>query len=475
MCSSALGGSHASAFPDCLDMTKAQLVAAPSGQPGADQFGDRIAIDDNILVGGGSGNHASSNKIYVFSKASAGWEPYGEIASPADVSDDDAKIGSGYLAVDGHSSTKRVIAGTRHAAKPCYIFKRAASGWELEATLNINEGTTKYSTTDYSTSTTTWRGDIETWKVAIDGNTAVCANPRIKAEKTGDETPKWQGRAWVFTYDGSNWKLQQVLEGEQSADVNEETYDFGYSVAMKAGIILVGGPSIQEAGEAYVWKKNGDTWASTKIVGPATDGGRFGHSVSIGSATAIAITNPALVAGNTRGKVYVYTSDGTSWTKKFEQQSPDVPAADYGVRVRMQSGSSGHHVVVSASGKAHGTKTLAGSVYWYHATGDTWSKKAELTSLAAPGANVAIEANLRFGGSIDLNSNALLVVGCSHKREQTGLGTVFAYPTSCPAPAPTPTTPAPAAPGASDAGLADSRKPSMYISAILLTIMAVLA
>lgn len=115
--------------------------------------------------------------------------------------------------------------------------------------------------------------------VAIDGNRLIVGAPFSPNDGSGTSR---RGNAYVYTYDGSQWNLQNTLASPNSSD---DEY-FGYSVALKGSSAVVGAPLSDDArsngkGRAYYFP-NGSTSATIVQITDNNimkNGAGFGHAV----------------------------------------------------------------------------------------------------------------------------------------------------------------------------------------------------
>ena len=111
--------------------------------------------------------------------------------------------------------------------------------------------------------------------------------------------------------------LEPILDGDQ----------FGYSVAIDAGTIVVGaqledGDSFDE-GAAYIFSDDGDGWVEQQTLTPTLTEteSRFGRSITIEGSTIIA---GAPFSNEFTGAAYTFSSDGETWTQEFDLITSDV-------------------------------------------------------------------------------------------------------------------------------------------------------
>ena len=304
-----------------------------------------------------------------------------------------------------------------------YVFERGAGGWTQTA---------------YLKPTNTGGGDKFGICVDLDGDTLVVgayleqsANAGVGADGS-DDSLQAVGAAYVFVRNGSTWAQQAYLK-----PANPSAKDrFGISVAVDGDTVLVGAShessdgtdpfddSMDSAGAAYVFVRNGSTWsqeAMLKAHEPGADD-RFGIAVDVNGDTAIvggyyedsaatgvdgdATDDSSIDAG----AAYVFERSGTSWTQTAYLKAANTdPDDNFGFPVRVEDDT----IVVGARSEDGGTMGVdgddsddsapnAGAVYVFERSGSSWVQSAYLKSFD-------VDAEDRFGYAIDLSGDSLVV------------------------------------------------------------------
>ena len=261
------------------------------------------------------------------------------------------------------------------------------------------------------------------YAVAVSGDTMV-----VGASQADLSTPfpdvAQAGSAYVFVRNGNDWELQAQL-----AASNPDQYDnFGWSVAIDGDTVVVGAPnergngtggeeddSLSSAGAAYVFERNGTTWAKQaylKATLPAEDS-YFGHAVAIDEGTIVvgayredleeSLTN------QNAGAAYVFVKDSSGWAFQDRLYASNAEAWDYfGYSVAID----GNAVVVGAygedgngsGGEADNSQSFSGAAYffWWNKNTGKWSQKAYLKASNA-------EENDYFGRSVGVSGFTVVV------------------------------------------------------------------
>ena len=139
------------------------------------------------------------------------------------------------------------------------------------------------------------------WSVSVYGDTAIVGAELQDYDDAGANYVNRGGAAYIFTRNGTAWAQQAKIVGTGTNGRIDYDY-FGWSVSVYSDTAIVGASGqsfdasgsteITLAGAAYIFTRDGTTWAQQqKIVGTGTNGriaeDYFGNSVSVYSDTAI--------------------------------------------------------------------------------------------------------------------------------------------------------------------------------------------
>lgn len=225
--------------------------------------------------------------------------------------------------------------------------------------------------------------------VAIDGDTAV----------VGDLVDNnYQGAAYIYVRNGTNWTLQQKLTASDGA-ANDW---FGVRVAIDGDTVIIGASQDNVfQGAAYIFVRNGTTWTEhqklTAIDGAESD--NFGVGVSIKGDYAVIGSSDDDVGGIlNQGSAYVYQRTGTSWLFAQKLTASDGAADDgFGWSVSI----SGGRIIIGAPGGIGGN-TSPGSAYIFVNIAFQWQQQQKIT--ASDGA-----ANDFFGRSVSIDGDYAVI------------------------------------------------------------------
>ena len=345
-----------------------------------DLFGTSVAIhEDTLIVGapmedsvatGVNGDQANNNLLssgsaYVFFRQDGIWSQQAYLkASNSDGGDwfgVSVAIHGETIVVGAHyedSSTRGVNSNHNNSlsdAGAAYVFVRNGTLWSQQAYL-------KASNTNAS-STYAFEGDWFGYAVAISKDTVV-VGARLEDNFTsgvnGNEfnvnSPgNKSGACYIFVRNGSTWSQEAYVKASNPGNFDQ----FGYSVSISGDRLVVGAPeedsrhvgvnanqldnSAQRAGAAYVFVRNGTTWAQQAYLKASNTDALdwFGFSVAI-SGEIIVIGAPfesssaTGVNGNQSdnskiksGAAYVFVWDGRSWSQQAYLKASNTGESDY--------------------------------------------------------------------------------------------------------------------------------------------------
>ncbi|RWX44711.1 FG-GAP repeat-containing protein [Candidatus Electrothrix aarhusensis] len=261
--------------------TLQQKLTANDGAVG-EWFGISVSISgDTALVGTSrdDDNGLDSGSVYVFVRSGNTWSQQQKLTADDGV----ARESFGYSVSLSGDTAFVAVPGGNNGLGSVYVFVRTGSIWSQQQKL----------TTD----------DCFGRLVSISGDTALVGAPYYHDMVC----PGLRSAAYVFVRSGSTWNMKQKLTADDAADAY-----FGESVSISDDTVLVGAYdsySGSDSGSAYVFVRNGDTWALQQKL-TAADGAtddRFGLGVSVASDTAVI---------GARGSAYVFVRSGTSWIQE---------------------------------------------------------------------------------------------------------------------------------------------------------------
>lgn len=333
------------AFQDGI-WTRTQELVASDGQTGL-RFGTSVAIDGDTIVVGAP--YARNALAYVYTRADDGSWTGTSVVPAGGIG---AVLFGNSVAVDG----AWILIGAPSADTnrgAAYLFQRDGDQWIERDTLVADDGAS---------------GDQFGFAVSLSGSRAIAGAYTAPGENMQGGAPLDRaGAAYVFNHDGSGWQQEAKLVADDAAAyqqfANAVSID-GQRVAIGAVRSTIGAQNFQ--GAAYVYDMVGGVWSQTaKVV--AEDGGtqqNFGNSV--------ALRDGLLVVGAPRawfddmrsvGAAYVYALDNGHWlldTKLNPVDAVDNVVQDFGSSVAVDDA----RLVVGAP-NAQNEGNGAGAAYMY--------------------------------------------------------------------------------------------------------------
>ena len=248
--------------------------------------------------------------------------------------------------------------------------------------------------------------------VALDGDVAVIGAP------LSDSAVFDGGAAYVYRFDGAMWVEEAQLTAFDAAGLDH----FGRSVALSGNIIVVGAPDDDDAGPstgaAYVFRFDGSDWVfEAKLsAGSGAAGDLFGIEVVVAGETVVVGAPGSDSAAADAGAAFVFGFDGVVWFEQAELTASDAGDGDeFGRACALAD----DVLVVAAPSDADGGNS-SGSVYVFRLTESGWAEEAKLTAWDAAGGD-------RFGESVCLSSQGVLVGAPNHDDAAVNAGAVYSY------------------------------------------------
>jgi formylmethanofuran dehydrogenase subunit D len=288
------------------NMTQTAKLTASDGQAD-DMFGISVYVCHNVVVAG-MGPSPNGSKAYVFVEPSGGWKDMTETAK---------LTASDSVAGDNFGSAVSISAGTivvgdfqtpGSTQGAAYVFSRPASGWK-----SMTE-TVKLSASDGQP------GDLFGISVnANRGNTVV-----IGATQAGNSGG---GAAYVFM---GPWKKTSQFKAKLTASDRAANSNFGQSVAVNGGTIVVGAKGANAKGVAYIFVEPLSGWTNStetaQLTNPLAQSTNC-YSCSVAVSGGIVAVGSAKT-GTSSGVVYIFQKPASGW-KTTSHFSAKVIASDH--------------------------------------------------------------------------------------------------------------------------------------------------
>jgi FG-GAP repeat len=364
---------------------QAKLVGHESS--GDAQQGHSVAISangDTAIVGGpeDTGEHEEYfGAAWVFVREGTTWHEQQKLVAKTGASEKGAQGSSVALSADGDTALVGAMDNeynktTTRAPGAAFVFTRSGSTWSQQG--GKLDGKHSGELVQEGTSVA----------LSSDGKTALIGGPRSEGEKGEREA----GAAWVFTWNGSEWKEQAKLP--QGSGTGLETGQ-GQSVALSGDgdTALVGGPGYASfIGGAWVYARSGEKWEQQGPPLQGNDAGTMEADLE-GSGVALSEDGDAAVVGGYaddiyRGAAWAFQRSGSSWSEQEKLEGTGGEA----------SAEQGYSVALSADG---GTALIG-------AAGETGEEGATWVFARAPessGEESEPEANKETKEELNPNPN----------------------------------------------------------------------
>jgi hypothetical protein len=263
-----------------------------------DRFGCAVSISGDYSIIGSywDDDHGdSSGSAYVFKRGVTGWVEDAKLIA----SDGAAGDWFGYtVSINGDYAIVGASLHDRGGLLNCgaaYIFKNENAGWTEKSRLLAVDREAE---------------DEFGGSVSISGNYAVVG--AICDDTAGEDA----GAAYIFERIGENW-IQRAKLIASDLDASED--HFGNSVSIDGDYVIVGSSLDDDLGEdsgaAYIFKREGKSWQlQTKLTAPnGEERDYFGRSVSISGDYVVVGTPYDDDSGDNAGCAYIFKRNGTKW------------------------------------------------------------------------------------------------------------------------------------------------------------------
>ena len=384
--------------PTSLAAFETAKLTAADGAPG-DWFGRSVAIsEDGNTVVVGSYRDDGHGSAYVFVRSGGNWIQQAKLTASDGAGND---VFGFSVAVSGDTVVVGALwddIGPNFNQGSAFVFVKPAGGWtDMTQTAKLTASDGAF-------------GDQFGIAVAAFGDTVV-----VGANGGGIVPNIPQGSTYVFVKPGGGWS-NMTQTAELTASDGAASHDFGYSVAVFGGTVVVGASHalVTGTGSAYVFVKPGGGWANMTQTAKltASDGGeidRFGESVAVIEDTVVVGAWLDTIGKNVeQGSVYVFVKPGSGWadmTQTAKLIASDGVTVDHlGAAVAVSG-----DTVVAGAPSYFGSNSTQGFAYVFVKPGSGWADMTQTAKLtASDGAS-----NDAFGISVGVSGDTV-VVGAYH-------------------------------------------------------------
>jgi FG-GAP repeat len=293
-------------------------LLAPSPRP-FDRFGFSVAVSGEAVVVGAdrrdAGSRTDSGEAFVFRSAAGGWSLDATLR-PRDLAEKDGLGISVAIAGDVLLAGAPGKDGAHPGAGAVYVFRRVDGTWREEEKL------TEPAPTDYA---------VFGCAVSLSGDAAlVGASGSSDLQVIG-------GRAYLFRHGAQGWELEAKLAPGRLAPLEK----FGASVALRDGLAAVGSPRATlgdktRAGRVSLFQRTDRGWEPTAEVtgSPPRSDEELGRSLSLGEGWLVAGSHFGDAAGLNTGVAYLFSQEGERWISRGPILASDArPVDEFGFAV----------------------------------------------------------------------------------------------------------------------------------------------
>lgn len=245
--------------------------------------------------------------------------------------------------------------------------------------------------------------------VALEGDTAL-----IGAPFDGRDTDTQVGRAYVFVRNGTSWAQQAVLAPAEAILMDRP----GAAVALSGDTALIGAPtnptfSVPAPGKVYAFVRSGITWSEQAVLAGTVPADMFGNAVSVVQDTAFVGATCPCGLSTGPGSAHVFTRTAGVWSRQAVLTPSDSAAGDeFGYRVALGVG----RAVIGA----YGIDSSRGAVYEFLGSAGTWQQGRKL--IASDGV-----ADDYLGFSVALDNTNVVAGAVSQSQQAFRAGAVYVF------------------------------------------------
>jgi len=232
------------------------------------------------------------------------------------------------------------------------------------------------------------------------------------------------GKTIVFKRDviSNTFVSQQILTPNNYA--GNYLLQFGQSVSLNYNgtTLIVGAPGYDSnsnpPGTAYIFTRSGTVWSQqANLLSGDANSNNFGTVVeSDYSGNLMAIGSYDNQGAIQSGAVYIYSYDGSSWTKTQKLKSNVVSAgAFFGSSIAISKDNNANYIAITARGESGG-----GSIYVFNKSGNTYAQQQRLT-------NPSPSSGINFGTGLAINNDGNILIAGLPSANSSTTGRAFVY------------------------------------------------
>jgi hypothetical protein len=352
-------------------------------------FGHSVAVSGDVILVGAyrdNDNGYASGSAYVFRWNGSNWVEEQKLL-PGD------GASSNYFGCSVAVNGDVALIGA-YASDAAYVFRWNGNNWVEEQKL-VPSDSDLYCRFGHS--------------VAVSGDWALVGV--YEGEGNGNDS----GSAYMFRWNGSSWVEEQKLIPSDGAPYCR----FGYSVVISGDLALIGAYNDKAngyaSGSAYIFRWNGSSWAEEQKL-LASDGASynyFGYSVAArGDLALVGAYN-----GSRSGSAYMFRWNGSSWIEEQKLLASDGAEEDhFGSAVAIN----GDMALIGAYGDDDDNVIESGSSYMFHWNGNSWVEEHKIRPFDGSDRD-------HFGWSLSLDGHWALVGSSYDNDNGISSGSVYIH------------------------------------------------
>jgi hypothetical protein len=258
-----------------------------------------LSADGNTAIVGGPGDNNYAGAGWVYVRSGGVWSQEAKLVGTGARGPIVEKGFSVSMSADG---TTAIIGGQNdnNNVGAAWVFTRSGTLWSQQGTKLVATNAIGASLQGFSVS------------LSADGDTAIVGAPGDNTDANGDG----DGAAWVYTRSGGVWSQQAKLVG--TGAIGGAFQGRSVSLSRDGNTAIVGGPSDDPLGAAWVFTRSGGVWSQN---GPKlVDTGGIGSTGQGQSVSLTADGNIAILGGwldnSGIGAAWVFTRSGGVWSQE---------------------------------------------------------------------------------------------------------------------------------------------------------------
>ena len=343
------------------DWVLLQKITASDAAPG-DQFGWSVSLDGGVAVIGSrfdDDNGFNSGSVYIFKLHDKDWSEQQKITASNGSAGDQfgravALTGERLVVGAPYTDNRGTNSGT------AYSFARVEDVWCEQQQLIASDRA---------------QDDQFGWSVATEGDTTLIS------ARFDDDKGSNSGSVYVYRYRNQVWQEQQKLTASDG-QVNDQ---YGWSLVLTGNTAAIGARFNDDqgvnSGAVYVYRHQDGLWREQQklIANDGSSHDQFGWSVSMQGGALLVGAPFDDDKGYQSGSVYAYNFGGGLWTlgQKFIA-SDAFPGERYGLAIAL----TGQSALIGAY-LDYNKGFLLGSGYSYRPKTQTWGDEVKLFSVDA--------------------------------------------------------------------------------------------